>query len=396
MIELQLNEFKIVLPYLTNLLKYNYIIYSVIDGSVAGRIFVNDRKNIETVLVWDKTNCAGVYIEGKYTPEIASTMNKIIHTIIIPEGKVIEDTKDITSCYHPIEVWEDKLTNEVFKGVDIRKHDRKFFKFDKGVNRILQWKENIPFGLQMIKFDENSSFMKDREFKNLDAVVEMVRYSDDKFGCCVIDEREKIIASWCTSDWRSGKFVEFGVGTDEKYRVRGFGSACAAAALEFAIERGYEHIGWHCWDDNFASAKTAMKAGYIHERTHPVIHFWYNTYDNMVVAVYSYYNRQDYDTALKYFHKTEKMRKEQSEDYLIADLKTDSYFKWLLSTAAACYSRLNRKVEALSLLKIIVKVGLDKPKEFLKKLKEDEDFFNLRESQEYQKILFQIESLIGK
>ncbi|MFX0093782.1 MAG: GNAT family N-acetyltransferase [Candidatus Hodarchaeota archaeon] len=393
MIELKPDEFKIVLPYLTNLLKYNYIIYSVIDGSVTGRIFVNDTKNIETVLLWDQTNCAGIYIEGKYTPEITKQMNRVIHDIIIPEGISIEDTKDITSCYHPIEIWEDKLADEVFKGIDVRKHQRKFFTFDKGVNQILQWKQNIPSGFQMIKFDEKSHLFKNKDLENLERVIDMVRYSDDKFGCCIVDEKENIIASWCTSDWRSGIYIEFGVGTHENYRKRGFGSACAAAALEFAFERGYEHVGWHCWDDNIASAKTALKAGYVHERTHPVMHFWYNTYDNMIVAAFSYYNRQDYKKALDYFHCVKKMRKEQANDLNTADLNTDEYYKWLHLRAAGCYSRLNREEEAFSSLETIIDLGLDDPKDFLTKLEEDEDFFNLKESPKFQKLLEQVKIL---
>jgi len=58
------------------LLKYNYILLSIIDGSVAGRIFVDDVENPKTVLIWDKTDCAGIYIEGEYSPEIAKAMNK--------------------------------------------------------------------------------------------------------------------------------------------------------------------------------------------------------------------------------------------------------------------------------------------------------------------------------
>ncbi|MFX1253675.1 MAG: GNAT family N-acetyltransferase [Promethearchaeota archaeon] len=393
MIELKTDEFNIVLPHLSNLLKYNYILHSVIGGSVPGRIFVNDKENVETVLLWDKTNCAGIYIEGKYTPEIAKSMNKIIINLIIPEGKSIEDTKDITSCYAPIEVWEDKLITEVFKEVHIRKYHRRFFTFDKGVNQILQWRQHIPKEFRMIRFDENSPLLKDKDFKNLDSVIDMLKYSGDKIGCCIVDENEKIIVSWCTSDWRSGKFIEFGVETDEDYRQRGFGSACAAAAVEFALERGYEHIGWHCWDDNTASAKTALKAGYLEERSHPVMHFWYNNYDNMLLCVNYYYQKQDYQQAITYFENTEEMRNKDTEEYHTADLKID-YYHWILLRAIACYSKLNRIEKAYLTLKTLLNSKIDDPEDLLSQLQDDEDFSALKKSPKYQEIIDQIKNQI--
>ena len=101
MLELNPEDYSLVLPHLTELLKYNYIIRSVIDGSVAGRIFVNDIEDTKAVLLWDKTNCAGIYIEGEYSLEIADEMNNIILGKIIPEGNEIDDIKDATNCYAP-------------------------------------------------------------------------------------------------------------------------------------------------------------------------------------------------------------------------------------------------------------------------------------------------------
>ncbi len=59
-------------------------------------------------------------------------MNILIKEKIIPEANTIEDTKDIASCYSPIDVWENKMEKEVFADLFVMKRYRKFLAFDKG------------------------------------------------------------------------------------------------------------------------------------------------------------------------------------------------------------------------------------------------------------------------
>ncbi|MHA1945598.1 MAG: GNAT family N-acetyltransferase [Candidatus Hodarchaeales archaeon] len=395
MIELDPKDFSLVLPHLSELHKYNYILRSVIDGSVAGRIFVNDMKDIRTVLLWDKTNCAGIYIEGHYSPEIANEMNKIILGKIIPEGNEIADIKDATNCYAP-DHWENKFQDEVLKGVHSRNYERIFLKFDKGIHKPLKWRDKIPPGFKMIQFDENLYIFKDKELKNLDTLISDIRYSEDKFGACLIDEKKNAIISSCTTDWSSGKHVEFGVKTNEEYRKRGFGSACAASAIEFAMERGYEHLGWHCWSDNIASAKTAQKAGYIEERVHPVIHFWYNSYDNLLLQSISIFRKKDYKEAL-YFHKLiEQMKKDETEAYKAADLVTSAYQKRVYLRAAICYAKLKNLNEAIQSLKEILDCEHDDSEDFLNRINETIASEEFKDSEEGQAILKEIQARISQ
>ena len=393
MIELNPEDFSLVLPHLTELLKYNYIIRSVIDGSVAGRIFVNDIEDVKAVLLWDKTNCVGIYIEGEYSLEIADEMNNIILGKIIPEGNEIDDIKDATNCFAP-DHWENKFQNEVLRGVHARKYERIFLKFDKGIHKPLKWRDKIPSGFKMIQFDEKSNIFKDKNLKNLETLISDLRYSDDKFGACIIDEGKNSIISSCTTDWSSGKHIEFGVKTSEEYRKRGFGSASAASAIEFALERGYEHLGWHCWSDNNASAKTAQKAGYIEERVHPVIHFWYNSYDNLILQSVSLFHKNEYKKALYFHNLAEQLKKDNNKSYITADFTTSEYQKRIYLRAAICNAKLDNKIEAIQSLKTILEFELDDSEKYL-------DFFNetvaideFKGSVEIQSILKEIRSRI--
>lgn len=394
MLELNKDEYKAILPYITNLLQYNFIIYSVIDGSVDGRIFVDKKENIETVLLWDKTNCAGIYIEGKYSRIIADKMNQIIKNIIIPEGKSIEDTRDITVCFHPIEIWQDKLSEEVFQGIDIRNLERKFFYFDKTKHLTNKWNQKLPKSLELIKFDENSSVFTSKGLKNSDEIIDMVKYSKDKFGSYIIDKREKKIIAWCTSDWSSEKHVEFGIETKEEYQKQGYGSICAITSVEYALERGYEFIGWHCWGDNTASEKTALKAGYEYERTHPVVHCWYNTYDNMVVATNSYLYKKEFEKALKYFNEAERMRIGNTEDFQEAYLKSVDYQNWLLTRGAKCYAMVNEAEKSIILLKRILENGVKHPSDFLNDLKESQEYHRLKDHRKFKEIIAHVKKMI--
>jgi RimJ/RimL family protein N-acetyltransferase len=393
LIELNPKDFPLVLPHLTELLKYNYIIRSVVDGSVAGRIFVNDQQDIRTVLLWDKTNCAGIYIEGEYSTEIANEMNKIILEKIIPEGNEIDDIKDATNCYAP-DHWKNEFQDKVLKGVHSRNYKRIFLKFDKGIHKPLKWREKIPQGFKMVQFDENSYIFKDKELKNLNTLISDIRYSDDKFGACLIDEEKNTITSSCTTDWSSEKHIEFGVKTSEEYRKRGFGSACAASAIEFAIERGYEHLGWHCWSDNIASAKTAQKAGYIEERVHPVIHFWYNSYDNLILQSFSLFHKTQYKEALYFHNLAEEMKKNSEKAYTTADFDEVKYQQLIYLRAAICYAKLGNIDEAVRSLKTILKLELDDSDEYLNSVNETIAMEEFKGSEECQSILKEIRSRI--
>ena len=51
--------------YFSELIKYNYIIYSILDGNVKGKVFVDQFPEPTVIFAWDATDDSGLYLEGK-------------------------------------------------------------------------------------------------------------------------------------------------------------------------------------------------------------------------------------------------------------------------------------------------------------------------------------------
>ena len=390
--ELKKKEFSMIYPLIKELLKYNYIIRSVIDGSVAGRIFIDNLENPKTVLLWDKTDCAGIYIEGEYSPEIAKAMNNMIRKTIIPEANTIEDTKDIACCYSPTDIWEDKIEKEVFADLFVMKTFRRFLTFDKGKNQRLRWEKMLPSNFEMVIFSEDSKLIKDQGLKNADRLLHHIRYCKPGFGCCLIDKELNEIVTQCFSDWSSDKYLEIGIETEEKYRRRGFAAATTAAMLEYALERGFEHIGWHLWDDNVGSEKTALKAGFTKERRHVVYHFWNNEYDNLFVNLrFYFYKQKDYKKSLFFIRKIRECEENNTEAYNTADFISDEYSKWVLYVEASCMTGLGDINAMFRCLNQILDIGLNNTTGFIKFLKRDENFSKFAGNEKWESFIMKIE-----
>ncbi len=86
-------------------------------------------------------------------------------------------------------------------------------------------------------------------------------------------------------------------------------------AIEFALNRGYDNIGWHCWNENEASAKTALKTGFRLERCHPVFHAWYNTFDNLLIFNKYLIGQKSDDEVLAIFDQINLHKDNNTRDY---------------------------------------------------------------------------------
>jgi GNAT superfamily N-acetyltransferase len=101
------------------------------------------------------------------------------------------------------------------------------------------------------------------------------------FGMCLVQEGE--IVSWCTTDCVVGRRAEIGITTASDHRRKGYGTAAAAATVEEARRRGITHVGWHCFQQNLASAATALRAGFVEQYSHAVVSLWLNPVDGLLV-----------------------------------------------------------------------------------------------------------------
>jgi RimJ/RimL family protein N-acetyltransferase len=80
------------------------------------------------------------------------------------------------------------------------------------------------------------------------------------FGLCPVYENQ--IAGWCLSEYNTGDRCEIGIATLEPHQRKGIATILTKAFLAEGAQRGYQRVGWDCWETNAASVATARKAGF--------------------------------------------------------------------------------------------------------------------------------------
>jgi GNAT superfamily N-acetyltransferase len=85
-------------------------------------------------------------------------------------------------------------------------------------------------------------------------------FFDRSFGLCPVYENQ--VAGWCLSEYNTGDRCEIGIATLEAHQRKGIATILTRAFLIEAVRRGYQRVGWDCWEKNIASVATARKAGF--------------------------------------------------------------------------------------------------------------------------------------
>ncbi|MHA1931999.1 MAG: hypothetical protein ACW96X_05635, partial [Promethearchaeota archaeon] len=156
-------------------------------------------------------------------------------------------------------------------------------------------------------------------------------------------------------------------------------------------------IGWHLWDDNIGSEKTALKAGFIMERRHVVYHFWYNEYDNLLVNLrFYFYTQKDYNKSLFFLKKIRVSEENNIEAYKTADFISDEYAKWLLYVEASCMARKGDLNAMIGCLNQILDIGLHNRSGFRKFLKLDENFAGLVGKEKWESLMKKLDKIQNK
>jgi RimJ/RimL family protein N-acetyltransferase len=89
------------------------------------------------------------------------------------------------------------------------------------------------------------------------------------FGFTVMHQNH--LVSWSLADCISGNRCEIGIHTLPEYRRQGLATHTAAATVDYALQHGFTHIGWHTSEDNIGSIKVAEKVGF----TRSTDYTWY-------------------------------------------------------------------------------------------------------------------------
>ena len=410
MIEVTSNRLNLI-PYISGLLEYNYIIYSIFEGSVPGKIYVDELPKPNVILVWDGTSDSGIYIEGRYTPQIAEEINRIILQEIFDQSKNYEDCLDFTCCWAPHSEWEKYLDDEIFKSILIQHNKRSFYAFNRQQEIGVKWRDLLPNQLTLILYEKNTQnssglrlFNPNNELSNetfdiqkfdgFSKLNETLQYSKDPFACVIVDLKNQKLVTRVFSDWNSEKYLEIGIFTDPKYRKQGLGSIAVAAMIEIALERGYDHIGWHCWIENEASAKTALRAGFKFDRTHPVRHAWYNQFDNLFIHDDYLIENQRFEESVLIFNDLLEHIENQTQAYETSYFRKQTYYsRWLQFLQIINYANATNESGAINALNNRIKEDFDDPQAFLDELHSKIVIKSIWQNKEWQKL---IENLLDK
>ncbi len=119
------------------------------------------------------------------------------------------------------------------------------------------------------------------------------------FGLALLHGDE--LVGWCLSEYNTATRCEVGIGVAEGHRRQGLATCMARTFGQLARQRGIEHIGWHCWRSNQASANTALAAGYQSVCAYPVLFGYGDNTLNLAVNGNMCLRRGEAEAAVSWF-----------------------------------------------------------------------------------------------
>lgn len=229
---------------------------AVIDGYSPGKIFVDDKNNPLTSLVWSK-GIAGFGVIGHILSD-SFTKNFVpfVDEFIIPFLLKQSHTQFEVNCIC-------ETLNNSFAELISTKHPHQFeqnlYKFDScnmenSSNEVR--KKVYAVNKELLSSSVNVDLIKD--------TVNQYWYSIDEFlssgiGYCCIENNIAVSLSY--SSFISNSYYEIGIETLSDYRRNGFAYSAACAVLDEILLRGKTPF-WECSAKNVASANTAEKLGF--------------------------------------------------------------------------------------------------------------------------------------
>jgi RimJ/RimL family protein N-acetyltransferase len=272
---------------------------AVIDGICPGRVWVDKLSSPSTALI---DTPEGHFLAGERPRgTVAASLRRLITETIYQRGRV-EDWW-LFCLHYPDQDWRKTLEGLLGETYPVWDYQQYFI-----LERLrLDCREGLPEGFVVRRVDED--LLADDHLANVNRLRSyatsnfgsLAAFSENGFGFCTVHGKE--IASWCMADCVSGNRCEIGIHTVEQYRKRGLATRTVAAAIEYCLSRGLEHIGWHCWSNNLASGATARAVGFVKVLDHYGVHAWFNECDGLLVDGNLHLVREQYAEAAERYTK---------------------------------------------------------------------------------------------
>lgn len=381
--ELVADQFEKALP-LVGQMSYNSALYAIIERTHAGRIWVDDLTTPTIAFFWDTVRRFYLLGDDTNNEEQNKDLKAILETIVFEYG-ISEHLSQWTFHYAPRE-WEKVLLKMIADYLPL-KDNRLYYQFDqKDCELSVGWRERIKANFELLKIDE--AFLENKEhLEHFDDIFSEISFWQSKemflqygYGFCLAND--KTIAAWCLGEYVSPnhKRIEVGIATYDLFQKQGFATITGSAFVDYSTQKGYT-IGWHCWENNIPSLKTAEKIGFKFMRKYPVIYGWYNKIDGLLVNAWkNICEYQNYRKAISFYQQILALQKNKNPLIKTSHLLKKVNVNLFLT---ACYGQLGQFDQAFDFLQR----ALDNGFKALNKLQENKLFKPLISHPNWRKIL---------
>lgn len=230
---------------------YNHaVVYSVIEGNAPGKIYVDNKENPKSILLFPK-NCF-FYLLGDYKNNaFLNDLRSLILNVIPNE----ENAKEIIFfCFN--NEWRNKL-DALFSNEKIKRIKRKIFDFDKDAfYKYNTNKKQNRKGTLIIK-DFNDQISKQININN--SWINISDFLSKGIGK-VMMENESLISA-CYSIYRGYNHVEIDIFTNEPYKRKGYAEYVGYYFIKECLSKNIIP-SWSCWSYKESSYKLAEKLGF--------------------------------------------------------------------------------------------------------------------------------------
>lgn len=237
-------------------------LYAITECKSPGRVWVNNKSDVSSALVWDLTN-GFLFALGKPNSKVdLPGMNHFLKEELVPEARKKGYTElNVILLFD----FAGAQSSRLFQGLSTSTRSLCHFRLEE-TERTRIPAVDVPNGFWLERIDKN--LLDNSKLANIDAIRRCVmacwqdlgRYLLDGVGFAVLDDDAAV--SWCSTDYVVSGKCDLYVETFDAYRRKGFGAIVTSACVRECLSRKLE-VNWHCWCQNLESTGLARKIGFL-------------------------------------------------------------------------------------------------------------------------------------
>ena len=234
-------------------LEHHLLIRALFEGNLIAKIFADGNPQPRAGLIAYNSRfiLGGDPNNESFNKDIAAYFRETVLPSRSGEGFLLTFTSD---------AWIPTL-NTLFAGNEIILAPRLYFEITPDQNLEVTLPEGFsihPVATELLKSNMEGLETLREEMCSERASVE--DFLEKSFGVCPVYENQ--IVGWCLSEYNTSDRCEIGIATLQPHQRKGIATAITRVFLIEAAKRGYQRVGWDCWERNEASVATARKAGF--------------------------------------------------------------------------------------------------------------------------------------